>query len=174
MNETLSSTFGLSRAIFQGQAAPGKTKMEIKAQQKLTIVGPVFFLRRSLKEARKCTAGFQSTAFMCVPRDKLHKGRESWKWEEPGGGWRRLSRDYGSIWKDEWMKKTLGLRWYEKNKEEKARMSKPRRVQAKKEKWVWHLAPWRADTKEEGWQGRMTWWGTWRSGKGIPSYRADS
>lgn len=73
MTETLSSTFGLSRAIFQGQAAPGKTKMEIKAQQKLTIVGPVFFLRRSLREARKCTAGFQSIALMCMPRDKLHK-----------------------------------------------------------------------------------------------------
>lgn len=32
------------------------------------------------------------------------------------------------------MKKSLGLSWYEKKKEEKARMSKPRRVQAKGEK----------------------------------------
>lgn len=47
--------------------------MEIKPQQKLTIAGPMFFLRRSLKEARKCTAGFQSTVLMCMPRDKLHR-----------------------------------------------------------------------------------------------------
>ena len=45
--------------------------MEIKAQQKLTIAGPMFFLRRSLKEARKCIAGFQSIALTCMPRDKL-------------------------------------------------------------------------------------------------------
>ena len=50
-----------------------KTKMEIKAQQKSTIVGPMFFLRRSLKEARTCTAGFQSIALTCLPRDKLPK-----------------------------------------------------------------------------------------------------
>lgn len=47
--------------------------MEIKAQRKLTIAGPMFFLRRSLKEARKCMAGFQSTALVCMPGDKLHK-----------------------------------------------------------------------------------------------------
>lgn len=71
--ETLSSTFGLSRATFQGRAAPGKTRTAIKPQQKLAIAGPVFFLRRSWKEARKCTAGFQSAVPMCTPREKLRR-----------------------------------------------------------------------------------------------------
>ena len=47
--------------------------MEIKAQQKSTIARPMFFLRRSLKEARTCTAGFQSIALTCMPRDKFPK-----------------------------------------------------------------------------------------------------
>ena len=76
MNETLPSTLELSRVIFQGQAAPGKTRMEIKSPRKLTIAGPMSFLRRSLKEARKYMAGFQSTALLCMPRDKLHKPAE--------------------------------------------------------------------------------------------------
>ena len=63
--------------------------MEIKAQRKLTIAGPMFFLRRSLKEARKWMAGFQSTGLMCVPRDKLHrpaeKGEMGWSGKSHAG-----------------------------------------------------------------------------------------
>lgn len=61
--------------------------MKIKVQQKLTIAGPMFFLRRSLKGACKRPADFQSTALTCMPGDKLHKLAEKGEmgeWEEPG------------------------------------------------------------------------------------------
>lgn len=67
--------------------------MEIKAQQQLTIAGPMFFLRRSLKEARKLAAGFQSIALTCMPRDKFHQLADQ---GEMGGRGRSQAGDDGA------------------------------------------------------------------------------
>lgn len=78
--------------------------MEIKVQRKLTIAGPVFFLRRSLKEAGKCMAGFQATALMCMPGDKLHTPAGKGETDGVGGATQEMMelqlQSLGSIWKD--------------------------------------------------------------------------